>query len=194
MFILEGFLPVGVNPPYVQTQSTPPIKSERLLRDLDHFLLCVMRMHRKPGIGCIFVYLLLVVWVVTLMAKVDKHIDLWHYSMDQTPLANYLRYYRKRSGLSQREMAQLLGYPDQEPVSRHERSCCVPPLNIALSYQAIFREPVSDLFLGPYEITKQVIEERLAKMEHDLQQSSAKGRDAAMIARQLEWMWERKHQ
>jgi hypothetical protein len=28
-------------------------------------------------------------------------------------------------------------------------------------------------------------------MEHDLQQRSAKDRDAAMVARKFEWMWER---
>lgn len=112
-------------------------------------------------------------------------------NMTHPTLASYLRYHRKRSGLSQREIAQLLGYPDQEPVSRHERSRSVPPLTIALCYQAIFRVPVADLFLGHYENTRRTIEERLAKMEHDLQQRSAKDRDAVMTARKLEWMWER---
>ena len=111
--------------------------------------------------------------------------------MTHSTLASYLRYHRKRSGLSQREIAQLLGYPDQEPVSRHERSRSIPPLIIALSYQAIFRVPIAELFPGPCETTKRKIEERLAKMEHDLQQRSAKDRDAAMVARKLEWMWER---
>ena len=90
--------------------------------------------------------------------------------------------------MSQLEIAQLLGYPDAGQVSRHERSYCVPSLLIALSYQAVFRVPVSDLFPGAYEMTKQTIEGRLAKMENDLQQCSAKGRNAAMIARKLEWM------
>jgi hypothetical protein len=62
---------------------------------------------------------------------------------------------------------------------------------IALSYQAIFRVPVSELFPGAYEATRQTIEDRLAKMKDDLHQCSAKGRNAAMIARKLEWMWER---
>jgi DNA-binding XRE family transcriptional regulator len=113
--------------------------------------------------------------------------------MNHSRLASYRRSYRKRSGLSQREIAHLLGYPDQGPVSRHERLCCVPPLMIALSYQAIFRVPISDLFPGAYETAKQAIEERLAKMESTLQQCSAKGRNAAMIARKLEWMWERQN-
>src|ERR1700728_718948 len=112
-------------------------------------------------------------------------------NMTHSTLPSYLRYHRKRSGLSQREMAQLLGYPDQESVSRHERSRSVPPLNIALCYQAIFRVPVSELFPGHYDKSLRMVEERLAQMERDLQQYSARDRGAAMIARKLEWMWER---
>jgi DNA-binding XRE family transcriptional regulator len=113
--------------------------------------------------------------------------------MNQSHLASYLHSHRKRSGLSQRELAHLLGYPDQGPVSRHERLCSVPPLMIALGYQAIFHVPVSDLFPGAYETTRQAIEERLEQLKDDLHQSSAKGRSAAMIARKLEWMWEREN-
>jgi DNA-binding XRE family transcriptional regulator len=133
------------------------------------------------------------VWIVTLSSK-GRLNKLIFDNMTHSALASYLRYHRKRSGLSQREMAQLLGYPDQEPVSRHERSRSMPPLTIALCYQAIFRVPVSDLFPGHYEKTLRVIDERLAKMEHDLQQCSARDRGAAMIAHKLEWMWERKTQ
>src|ERR1035437_8318169 len=114
--------------------------------------------------------------------------------MNHSRLASYLRSHRKRSGLSRRKMPPLLGYPAQGPVSRHERLCCIPPLLIALSYQAIFRVPISDVFPGVYEASRQAIEERLAKMGHDLEQCSAKGRNAAMIARKLEWMWERQNQ
>jgi hypothetical protein len=52
---------------------------------------------------------------------------------------------------------------------------------------------MADLFPAPYEAIKQAVEERLAKMGHDLEQCSAKGYNAAMIARKLEWMWERQN-
>ena len=78
-------------------------------------------------------------------------------------------------------------------MSRHERSNSTPPFRVALGYEAIFRVPVSELFPGAYGTMKQAIEIRLAKMEHDLQQSGVKGRAAAMIARKLEWMWERRN-
>jgi transcriptional regulator with XRE-family HTH domain len=111
--------------------------------------------------------------------------------MKQSRIASYLSSHRKRSGLSQERLGRLLGYPDEGPVSRHERLCSVPPLRIALGYQAIFQIPISELFPGEYERIKQDVEERLAELERTLQQSSEKGRSATRIARTLEWLWER---
>jgi DNA-binding XRE family transcriptional regulator len=113
--------------------------------------------------------------------------------MKQSRLASYLSSHRKRSGLSQERLGKLLGYPDEGPISRHERSCSAPPLRIALGYQAIFQIPVSELFPGVYERIKQDVEERLAELERTLQQSSARGREATRIARTLEWLWERQN-
>lgn len=113
--------------------------------------------------------------------------------MKQSRLASYVSSHRKKSGLSQERLGKLLGYPDEGPVSRHERLCSTPPLRIALGYQAIFRIPVSELFPGVYEKVERDVEERLAELERALQQSSAKGRDAARIARTLEWLWERQN-
>lgn len=113
--------------------------------------------------------------------------------MKQSRLASYLSSHRKRSGLSQERLGKLLGYPDEGPVCRHERLRSVPPLRIALGYQAIFQIPVSELFPGVYERIKQDMEERLAELERTLQQSSARGREATRIARTLEWLWERQN-
>jgi hypothetical protein len=113
--------------------------------------------------------------------------------MNHEQLASYLRSHRRRSGLSQRELSALLGYTDEGQVSRHERLGTVPHLLTALSYQAIFCVAIAELFPGFYEVVKQGIEERLAKMEEELQGSTAKGRKAAAIARKLEWLWERRN-
>jgi transcriptional regulator with XRE-family HTH domain len=112
--------------------------------------------------------------------------------MNSSNPASYLRSCRKRSGLSQKDIAKLLGYPDEGTVSRHERLHCVPPLQIALCYEALYRVPVSERFSAINEVAEQKVETRLAEMEHDLQQCSAKGRDADMIARKLTWMQERR--
>lgn len=114
--------------------------------------------------------------------------------MKESHLASYLSSHRKRSGLSQKELGTLLGYPDEGPVSRHERRRSIPPLRIALGYQALFHIPVAELFPSAYEAMQESIEIRLKKMRCDLEQSNAKGKQAARIARKLVWMWERESQ
>jgi DNA-binding XRE family transcriptional regulator len=111
--------------------------------------------------------------------------------MTRSNLASYLRYHRKRSGLSQRELARLVGYPNETAVSRHERLSVAPPLDIALRYQAVFRVEISALFPTKYEAACEIVEGGLSKLERELHNSTAKGRSAAIIARKLEWMWKR---
>jgi transcriptional regulator with XRE-family HTH domain len=113
--------------------------------------------------------------------------------MTTESIACRLRTLRRKSGLSQIELAQLLGFVSEVPVSRHERSETVPNLLTALGYEVIFRVPVSELFPGLYRSVETVIEERLAVLEEELQQSTAKGRNAAPVARKLEFSWERKN-
>jgi DNA-binding XRE family transcriptional regulator len=105
---------------------------------------------------------------------------------------NYLRSHRRKSGMSQRELALIAGFDTAYPVSRHERSATLPALMVALSYEIIFRAPIHELFPGLYRSVEARIEERLAEMEEELQQSTTKGRKAAFIARKLEWLNERR--
>ena len=112
--------------------------------------------------------------------------------MENRILANYLRTYRRRSGLSQRELGLLLGYENRGQVSRHERFATNPPLAIALAYEVIYRAPVSTIFLGMHDELKTTIETRLATMEEELQGRSANDSDAVSIARRLEWLMERR--
>jgi hypothetical protein len=69
----------------------------------------------------------------------------------------------------------------------------MPVLLVAIGYQVIFRAPIEQLFPGTYEAVRQNIEDRLSEFEAELQQSSIKGRRAAMIAQKLEWLWERRN-
>jgi transcriptional regulator with XRE-family HTH domain len=113
--------------------------------------------------------------------------------MTLDPIAAHLRTLRKRSGLSQKELAHILGFRSGVPISRHERSDSVPDLLTAFGFEAIFRVPISKLFPGLYQTVEVGLEERLAKMEDELHQSTAKGRDATPIARKLEFFGERKN-
>lgn len=95
--------------------------------------------------------------------------------------------------MSQRELAELTGLIAHHQVSNHERSTALPTLLVALSYEAIFRVPVAEMFPGLYEAIKLNVEERLSQIEEKLQDSSVKGRAAQAIARRLEWFWERRN-
>lgn len=75
-------------------------------------------------------------------------------------LNNYLRTYRKRAGLSQDEMAYLLGCRSGAKVSRYERFVRQPTLQTALAYEAIFGVPVRELFAGIYQKVERPVSQR----------------------------------
>ena len=78
-------------------------------------------------------------------------------SMASPQLSNYLRAHRKRLGLSQKEVAYLLGAESGAKVCRYERFARDPGLETALAYEALFQKPVSELLAGLYQkIEKQV--------------------------------------
>ena len=111
--------------------------------------------------------------------------------MTPSPVGTYLRFIRRRSGLSQRQLARILGTVTPSQVSRHERSVTPPNLLTALGYQAVFRQPISEIFPGFYHAVEMAVSERIQELENELGNSAAKGRAAAPIARQLEWICER---
>jgi DNA-binding XRE family transcriptional regulator len=104
---------------------------------------------------------------------------------------NHLRTHRNRSGLSQRDLGLLLDR-DQGEVSRHERSVTTPSLAAALCYEVVFRVPTSDLFPGIHTRVIQIIESKLAALEDELGQRSARDRGATLVAKKLTWLKERK--
>lgn len=63
-------------------------------------------------------------------------------------LPNYLRTYRKRAGLTQKEVAHLLGINDPTSVSRHERGVRIPTLERSLEYSVIYQVSLAELFAG----------------------------------------------
>jgi len=85
-------------------------------------------------------------------------------------LPQYLRTYRRRFGLTQKEMAHLLGCKSEAKVSRYENSGRLPPLKTALMYEAIFGVPVSKLFAGIYS----QVEKETAKHAKTLMQKLEK--------------------
>lgn len=84
-------------------------------------------------------------------------------------LSNYLLSNRKRLGLSQDEVAFLLGTRSGAKTNRHERFVREPNLAAALAYQVIFQKPVSELFGGLYEKIEKLIAVRAKVLAHRIQ-------------------------
>ncbi len=66
-------------------------------------------------------------------------------------LPNYLKMFRRRSHLSQRDVAALLGGMSGSKIARHETGRRLPTLETALAYAVIFNADVRELFAGLYE-------------------------------------------
>ena len=64
---------------------------------------------------------------------------------------HYVRRCRKRTGLSQDELARLLGAKCGTKVSRYERFTRLPTLATAFAYEVLFNVPASELFAGIFD-------------------------------------------
>jgi transcriptional regulator with XRE-family HTH domain len=102
--------------------------------------------------------------------------------------AAQIRTRRKLSGLTQREIAFLLGSESPGAVSKHERSDVAPSLPLGLGYEIIFGEPISKLFEDLYASIERNIECRAAELQERLGKTNAKGQRAAQTAKKLEFL------
>lgn len=101
---------------------------------------------------------------------------------------NYLRTYRKRSGLTQSEVAFLLGCKDAGQVSRYERRRRVPTLRTALACASILRVPLEILFAGVQREVDREASERLSKLRLDLEMKPSQRRNAKPTSKKLRWL------
>jgi transcriptional regulator with XRE-family HTH domain len=106
-------------------------------------------------------------------------------------LENYLRTNRKQSGLTQQEVAFLLGCENGAQVSRYEKRRRLPPLETALACEAIFGIPISELFAGVRQSVGKDIEKRTLELRARLQAKTPTGSDAQVIAHKLRWLVDR---
>lgn len=106
-------------------------------------------------------------------------------------LQNYLRTYRKKSGLTQREVAFLLGCQNGAQVSRYEKRRRLPPLQTALACEAVFGVPVAELFAGVRDVVAKNVGKRLHELRSKLENKTGKGSVAVANAQKLGWLSER---
>jgi DNA-binding XRE family transcriptional regulator len=87
--------------------------------------------------------------------------------MNSQSVGTYLRFLRKRSGLSQRDLAEIIGTISASDVSRHERSRVLPSILTAFGYQTVFGKTVSDIFPGAFYTVRAVVKDRLRNFERE---------------------------
>jgi transcriptional regulator with XRE-family HTH domain len=104
-----------------------------------------------------------------------------------------LRTLRIRSGLSQREVAEILGFKTDVPAFRHECSRTFPDLRTAMGYEVVFRVPISSQFQALYRSVEPIIENRIVELKHRLEDQSGSGGNAARNAAKLEFLWLRQN-
>ena len=106
--------------------------------------------------------------------------------MSSHTLFNYLRTFRKRAGLSQDEVAFLMGVGSGAKVCRYERFARVPNLRTALICEVIFDTPASELFSGFYCEIEREVSRRAKRLVHRLNKKAPdRLSGAAMLFREL---------
>ena len=103
-------------------------------------------------------------------------------------LENYLRTHRKQSGLTQREVAFLLGSKNGDQVSRYERRCWLPPLETAIAFEVVFKVPIAELFAGAHRGVAEEVEKRRAELRAMLAAKIASTRRAHVTHHKLRWL------
>ena len=81
---------------------------------------------------------------------------------------SYLRTHRKRGGLSQDEMAFLLGYQSGTKISRFERQARQPNLETVIACQVVFGIPAHKLFPGVFAEVEKTVTERARQLSDRL--------------------------
>lgn len=99
----------------------------------------------------------------------------------QKPLHNYLRAYRKRSGLTIAEVAYLLGSEHGITVSRHERGERSLDLDTALAYGFILGAELHQLFEGQAAEIEVAVRKRAATLAASLREVGRRKRAVELL-------------
>jgi transcriptional regulator with XRE-family HTH domain len=83
-------------------------------------------------------------------------------------LLNYLVTHRKRSGLTQRNIAYILDCESDSKISEYERFRRTPSLETALACEVIFGVPIRQLFAGVSDCVEKKIRRRMQLLANKL--------------------------
>lgn len=88
--------------------------------------------------------------------------------MSTQPLPNYWKTHRKRSALTQHELATLLGCAHGSKVSRYERNARLPTLETLIAYEILFKTPWRELLPGEYNRVYHTIRARAQALSREI--------------------------
>lgn len=89
--------------------------------------------------------------------------------MKSIRLPNYLRGARKAIGLSQKELAYLLGSESASNITRYERFSRMPALPTALALLAILDLPPNELFAGLYDESRRAVSANASRLVKEME-------------------------
>jgi transcriptional regulator with XRE-family HTH domain len=99
-------------------------------------------------------------------------------------IKSYLRTFRRRSGLTQEDVAFLLGVHDGAKVSRYERLSRRPSFQTALGLQAVFGVPAETLL----PVISAEVERKIVARAHRLSRLIERHSDSARTQRKLRFL------
>lgn len=102
--------------------------------------------------------------------------------MPSSRCPNYIRTCRRRTGLTQEEVAFLLGSKSSAGISRHERLKQTPDLETLLAYELLFQTPVRNLFSRTHQQVELKLKQRIRLLIRKL----AKAGEGRRIKRKIE--------
>src|SRR5436305_15269905 len=103
-------------------------------------------------------------------------------------LPNYLRTYRKHSGLSQSELSFLIRLKDKSELSRYEGNARQPSLRTAFACQEVYGKPVSELFAGLSDSVAKDTRNRMKRLRTRLQAKVGPMSAGNRIMQRFQWI------
>lgn len=85
----------------------------------------------------------------------------------------YLRTHRRNWGLTQKELAALIGAASSVQISRYENGKRVPKLEVALACQVIFGIPPSTMFPDAYALSEEEVMRNMYRMDLALENTTS---------------------
>jgi len=108
-------------------------------------------------------------------------------NMATLKLTSYLRTFRKKSGLTLREAAYLLGVTHAD-LSRYETRVREVPFRVALSCCLLYGLSVRQAFAGVYDLCVVLLARRLTLYRNRLARRIVQSEPSAALAQKLSWV------